>query len=62
MSKRRKRESRQGRNNASEKRLADAPQQLPPANPPKRNPTMLSISLTLFAGWFLFLLYLAFFR
>ena len=61
MAKRKKRESRRSTEADSTKISGEATTstQLRPANPPKRNPTMLAISLLLFAGWFAFLIYVA---
>jgi hypothetical protein len=62
MTKRKKRESRRNKEADAAKTSGEATTstQLPRANPPKRNPTMLAISLLLFAGWFAFLIYVAF--
>jgi hypothetical protein len=61
MGKRKKRESRRSTQADTAKTSGEArtSTRLKPANPPKRNPMVLAISLLLFAGWFAFLIYVA---
>lgn len=61
MAKRKKREARRSKEADNAKTVGEttAATPLPPAKPPKRNPTLLAISCLLFAGWFVFLVYVA---